>query len=63
MIASQGPEVIGVTGGDDPSAEAHGSRNHEGVNGVTRIQAIAMAESTGEPCRSVAHRDRPHAVP
>jgi hypothetical protein len=63
MIASQGPEVIGVTGCDDPSAEAHGSGNHEGVNGVTRVQAITMAKPTGEPCHSVAHRDRPHPVP
>src|SRR6266851_2080856 len=52
MIASQGPEVIGVTGCDDPSAEAHGSGNHESVNSVTRIQAVTMAEPTGEPRHS-----------
>src|SRR5215472_2113946 len=62
VLTSQRPQVSRVTSGDDPSAEAHGSGHHEGVNGVTGVQPITMPEAARQPSHGVPHGDGSNTV-
>jgi hypothetical protein len=47
MLASQRPQVVGVPGRHDPSAQSHGRRYYKGIDGMTTIKVIPIPFASG----------------
>ncbi|MGH3248654.1 MAG: hypothetical protein ACRDOI_20965 [Trebonia sp.] len=62
MVAGECSQVIGIPGCDDAAAEPDRRRDDDGIDGVTRIEPVAVLEPAGPPRHRLPERDRSYAM-